>query len=269
MRWLPFRRALQNPIFCGGVEEFARHSQRWSHGLNYLIVLSIVLFITWPKEHFLNLRDLPFTYIPLGGVIIGILAYLSFSHGARKSLGSRYLSLHDWAALAPLRAGAFLRGYMAVGLLDLLFFWVLSLPLLVLAAGVSGESLDHIGTGMLIILVCTGSYRVIAIALLTILEREEFLLYILVRLLYVFFVLVSGFVMPLGNPVLAFVEASIWPSHLEMVRLTGITMQSWMATVGLHLLLGGLFFIIAIIRVRWVQHRATMPVADERSAESG
>jgi hypothetical protein len=268
MRWYPFRRALHNPIFCGGLEEFAHDSLRWSHGLNYLIVLSIVLFITWPKEQFLSLRDLPFTYNALGGTILIILAYLNFSYGSRKSLGSRHLSLHDWMALAPLKAGAFLRGYLAAGLLESLFFCGLSLPLVVLAAGVAGESLDHLGIGLLIILVCSGSYRIVGVALLTVLERDEFLLYILARILYVFVVLVSGFVVPLGNPVLAFTDASIWPQHLGALRLAGIALPGWQATVVLHLLLAGLFFIIAMVRVCLVQRHTVVSGEDERSAES-
>lgn len=264
MRWLPFRRAFSNPIFRGGVEEFARQNVRWSHGLNYLIALSIVLFITWPKENFLSLRDFPFTYNALGGSIIIILSYLSFSYGARKSLGSQYVSLQDWLSLAPLKAGAFLRGYLAVGLLELLFFWGLSLPLLVLASGVSGESMGHLGAGLLVILGCTSCYRVIGASLLTFLERDEFLLYIVVRVLYVFFILVSGFLMPVCNPVLAFTDASIWPQQLETFRVAGVALQGWQATVGLHLLLGVVAFIIATGRGRWIQ-RWGGGVAGERS----
>jgi hypothetical protein len=267
--WLPLRTAFRNPIYRGGMEEFARQNTRWSHGLNYLIVLSIVLFITWPKEGFISLRDLPFTYNALGGSIVIILAYLSFSQGARKIFGSRYVSLHDWFVLAPLRAGTFLRGYLAVGLVDLGFYWGLSLPLLVLAASVSGESFAHLGTGLGIILVCVGSYRIIGIALLTFLERDEFLLYILVRIFFVFFVLLSGFVAPLCNPVLAFADASIWPRHLGSIVVLGVAFRGWMATVGLHLLLGGLFFIIALIRVRWIQRHAPEGGREEGSVAGG
>lgn len=262
MRWLPFHRALRNPILRGGLEEFAQQSLRWTHGLNYFVVLSIVLFITWPKENFLSLRDLPFTYNAVGGSALIILAYLNFSYGSRKVLGSRYLSLHDWLALAPLNAGAFLRGYLALGLLDLLFFWGLSLPLLVLAAGVSGESLRNVAAGIVIILVCTGCYRIIAVALLTLLERDEFLLYILVRIVYAFFILISGFVAPLCNPVLALADASIWPRHAGMLQLLGWQLHGWEATVVLHLLLGGGVFIIATIRGRWVQRRTVVEAAD-------
>jgi hypothetical protein len=267
--WMPFRAAWHNPVFRGGMEEFARQSLRWSHGLNYLIVLSIVLFITWPKEGFISLRDLPFTYNALGGSIVVILAYLNFSQGSRKTFGSRYLSLHDWFVLAPLRAGTFLRGYVAVGLVDLGFYWGLSLPLLVLAASVSGESFTHLGTGLGIILLCVACYRMIGITLLTFLERDEFLLYILARIFFVFFVLVSGFVIPLCNPVLAFADASIWPQHLQEVVLPGLTLQGWMATILLHLLLGGLFFIIGLIRVRWIQRHAAEWVGKEGGAGGG
>jgi hypothetical protein len=266
---VPLRMAFRNPIYRGGMEEFARQSTRWSHGLNYLIVLSIVLFVTWPKEGFISLRDLPFTYNALGGSIVIILAYLNFSQGSRKTFGSKYVSLHDWFVLAPLRAGTFLRGYVAVGLVDLCFYWGLSLPLLVLAASVSGETFTHLGTGLGIILVCAGSYRIIGIALLMFLERDEFLLYILARILFVFFVLVSGFVVPLGNPVLAFADASIWPRHLGSIALSGVVLQGWVATVILHLLLGGLFFIIALIRVRWIQRPAAARAGEEGSIEGG
>lgn len=260
--WLPFRRALRNPIFGGGVEELTRQSTRRSQILNYLIVLSIVLFVTWHKEGFLSLRDPIFTYTAVGVATIIVLTYLHLSQGSRKTLGSQYVSVHDWLLLAPLDAGTFLRGYLAVGLFEVVVFWGVSLPLLVLAAGISGESLAHLGAGGLIILVCVGSYRILGVALLMFLERDEFLLYIVVRILYVFIILVSGFVVPLCNPVLAFADASVSPWRLSMFALPGVTVHGWVATVVLHLLLGGLFFIIASVRVRWVRYRVTAPVAE-------
>ena len=157
--------------------------------------------------------------------------------------------------LAPVPAGRFLRGYLAASCLELLLFWGLALPLLILAAHVSGEPLLHLGIGMLIILVCAGSYRIVGVALLTCFERDEFLLYILVRLLYVFFILGSGFVAPLSNPVLAFADASLWPHRLGSVTLLGLTLHGWVMTVVFHLLLGGGSFIIALARVHWVQRR--------------
>jgi hypothetical protein len=144
---------------------------------------------------------------------------------------------------------------LAASCLELLLFWGLSFPLLILAAHVSGEPLLHLGIGLLIILVCAGSYRIVGITLLTCFERDEFLLYILVRLLYVFFILGSGFVAPLYNPVLAFADASLWPHRLGSVTLLGLTLHGWVVTVVLHLLLGGGSFIIALARVHWVQRR--------------
>jgi hypothetical protein len=108
---------------------------------------------------------------------------------------------------------------------------------------------------MLIILVCAGSYRIVGVALLMCFERDEFLLYILVRLLYVFFILGSGFVAPMYNPVLAFADASLWPHRLGSVTLLGLTLHGWVMTVVLHLLLGGGSFIIALARVHWIQRR--------------
>jgi hypothetical protein len=255
MVWMPFRRAWHNPIFHGGLVAFAQQPTYRSYSLNYIAALATVLLITWPKEGFVNLRDLPFTYNALGGTTLIILAYLNVSQGATRSLGSRYLSLHDWLVLAPVPAGRFLRGYVAASCLELLLFWGLSLPLLILAAHVSGEPLLHLGIGMLIILVCAGSYRIVGITLLTCFERDEFLLYILVRLLYVFFILGSGFVAPLYNPVLAFADASLWPHRLGSVTLLGLVLHGWVMTVVLHLLLGGGSFIIALARGHWVQRR--------------
>jgi hypothetical protein len=260
MMWLPLRRAFRNPIFCGGLEELTRQSTRRSQILNYLIVLSIVLFITWPKEGFLSLRDPIFTYTAVGVAMVVILVYLHLSQGSRKMLGSPYVNVQDWLLLAPLDAGTFLRGYLASGFLEVAVFWGVSLPLLVLAAGVSGESLAHLAAGAVILLVCVGSYRIIGVTLLLFLERDEFLLYIVVRILYVFIILVSGFMAPLCNPVLAFADASVSPWRLSMFALPGVTVHGWVATVVLHLLLGWLFFIIASVRVRWVRHRAMAPM---------
>ena len=76
---------------------------------------------------------------------------------------------------------------------------------------------------------CAGSYRIVGVTLLTCFERDEFLLYILVRLLYVFFILGSGFVAPLYNPVLAFADASLWPHRLGSVALSGLTLRGWVS----------------------------------------
>src|SRR5919198_549816 len=137
MVWIPCRRAWHNPVFHGGLTTFAQQPTHRSFSLNYIAALAAVLLITWPKEGFVNLRDLPFTYNALGGTTLIILAYLSLSQGATRSLGSRYLSLHDWLVLAPVPAGAFLRGDLAASCLGLLLFLGLSLPLLILAAPVS------------------------------------------------------------------------------------------------------------------------------------
>src|SRR5262245_18038085 len=158
--WRSCRRAWHNPIFRGGLAVFAQQPTHRSYSLNYVATLSAVLLITWPKEGFLNLRDLPFTYNSLGGTTLIILAYLNVSQGAHRFLGSQYLSLDDWLLLAPVKAGTFLRGYLAASCLELHLFWGLSLPLLVLEARVSGEPLAHLGAGILLILICVGSYRV-------------------------------------------------------------------------------------------------------------
>jgi hypothetical protein len=254
--WRPWSRAWHNPIFQGGLAAFAQQPMHRSYSLNYVATLSTVLLITWPKEGFLNVRDLPFTYNALGGVILIILAYLNVAQGATRLLGSQYVRLHDWLVLAPVSAGTFLRGYVAASCLELLLFWGLSLPLLLLAAHVSGEPLQHVSAGLLIIVVCAGTYRMVGVMLLFYFERDEFLLYILVRLLYVFFILGSGFSFPLSNAVLAFADASLWPRRLGSLPLPGITLRGWVATVALHLLLAGGSFIIAWQRVRWVQRRA-------------
>jgi hypothetical protein len=255
---VPFRHAWGNVIFQGAVETFGRDAVRWSHGLNYLIILAVVLFITWPKEAFLALRDLPFTYNALGGATLILLSYVSFSQGSRKSVGEERMPLRDWLMLAPVSADTFTRGYLAFGLLECVFYWGLILPLLVMAAGASGESLSHTAAGAGIILVCTASYRILATALLFCLERDEFILYLVVRLLYVFWILVSGFGVPLCNPVLAFVDASLWHHRhpLPSWGLLDVDVPGWLLTIGVHLLLGGLFFIIATIRVRWIRRRA-------------
>ena len=139
MLWLPFRRAWHNPIFRGGLAAFAQQPTHRSYSLNYVVTLATVLLITWPKEGFLNLRDLPFTYNALGGTTLIILAYLNVSQAAATTFGSRYLSLRDWLVLAPVPAGTFLRGYLAASCLELLLFWGLSLPLLVAGGGRRGR----------------------------------------------------------------------------------------------------------------------------------
>ena len=162
---IPGRKALRNPILRGALDAMTQRGTAWTHGLNYAAVLSLALFITWPKEGFLSLRDLPFTYNAMGGTATIILAYLNFTQGARNLLGAQDATLRDWLAFTPLPIGTFLRGYLAAGSVETLFFWGLSWPLLLLAAGVSGESLAHLGTGMLVLLACLTAYRIIGVTL--------------------------------------------------------------------------------------------------------
>src|SRR3989442_12158649 len=116
--------------------------------------------------------------------------------------------------------------------------------MLTLAAYASGEPRLHVGAGMLIIFVCAGSYRMLGVTLLTCFERDEFLLYILVRLLYVFFILGSGFVVPLFIPVLAFDDASLWPHSLGCVALSGVTLRAWGGMAVVRLLIACVVFVI-------------------------
>ena len=254
---LPGRKALRNPIFRGALETMTHQGTRWTHGLNYAAILSLALFITWPKEGFLSLRDLPFTYNAMGGTATIILAYLNFTQGARHLMAGREASLRDWLAFTPLPVGTLLRGYLAAGCVEMLFFWGLSWPLMLLAGGVSGESFVHLATGMLVLLACLSAYRIIGVTLLIWFERDDFVLYILVRVVYLWFILVSGFVWPHANPVLAFIDTSIWPRRLSPVSIVlsdgEFTVPGWAATVVLHLIIGGLFSIIAALRTRWLQ----------------
>ena len=267
------RKALRNPIFHGALETMTRHGTPWTHGLNYAAVLSLALFITWPKEGFLSLRDLPFTYNAMGGTATIILAYLNFTQGARHLMAGREASLRDWLAFTPLPVGTLLRGYLAASGIETLFFWGLSWPLMVMAAGVSGESLAHLGTGMLVLLACLAAYRVIGVTLLIWFERDDFVLYILVRVVYLWFILVSGFVWPHANPVLAFIDTSIWPRRLSPVSLvisgSEFTVPGWTVTVTLHLILGGLFSIIAALRTRWLQRQSALLDGTEGGRNDG
>lgn len=269
---IPGRKALRNPIFRGALETMTRQGTRWTHALNYAAVLSLALFITWPKEGFLSLRDLPFTYNAMGGTATIILAYLNFTQGARHLMTGREVSLRDWLAFTPLPAGALLRGYLAAGAVETLFFWGLTWPPMVLAAGVSGESFTHLAAGMMVLLACLAAYRMIGVTLLIWFERDDFVLYILVRVVYLWFILVSGFVWPHANPVLAFIDTSIWPRRLSTVSIvlpdTEFTAPGWAATVALHLILGGLFSIIAALRTRRLQ-RLALRDASEGDEDDG
>ena len=269
---IPGRKALRNPIFRGALETMTRQGTRWTHALNYAAVLSLALFITWPKEGFLSLRDLPFTYNAMGGTATIILAYLSFTQGARHLMAGREVSLRDWLAFTPLPAGALLRGYLAASAVETLFFWGLTWPPMVLAAGVSGESFAHLATGMVVLLACLAAYRMIGVTLLIWFERDDIVLYILVRVVYLWFILLSGFVWPHANPVLAFIDTSIWPRRLSTVSIVlsdaEFTLPGWAATVALHLILGGLFSIIAALRTRRLQ-RLALRGASEGDEDDG
>jgi hypothetical protein len=65
----------------------------------------------------------------------------------------------------------------------------------------------------------------VGVTLLTCFERDEFCSTSRSACCTCLFILGSGFVVPLFNPVLAFADASLWPHRLGSVALSGLTLR--------------------------------------------
>ncbi len=197
------RKIWQNPLVIEGWHSYFSEQENLSRYLNYLIFLAALLFLTWPKSALLRVDSPPFTFTAILIAMLIILAYLNFALGAKELSEEEYHTLWDWVTLSPLRIRTIVGGYLTLMVFHGLFFLIISLPIVLAAKNVSGISFAVVGSALGMLFLYNISYRIMGWLCLIQWERSEFLPYIVVRILYIFFVFFTGFLAPTLNPILA------------------------------------------------------------------
>jgi hypothetical protein len=218
--------------------------------LHYLLALATVLFVIWPKSQYLRVGSPPLTFSIEAIVATLIIAYLSFSYGAGK-LGDETAQVSPNALV---RQGLSRRGAV-IGLTMLtaghtLFFVLLTFPLLVAAAHVSGVSTENFGRALLLMVICTLAYRWLGLLTLCVWERQDFMRYVVARAAFVAFVLGSAFFLPPLNPLLGLISMSFGEELGQVVLLFGHELSYATVTLIIHLLLllGAYIMVVKLLK---------------------
>lgn len=239
-----------NPILRQGASSYFLAKGPLTAALHYLMALASVLFVIWPKSQFLRVGSPPLTFSIEAIVATLMMAYLSFSYGASK-FGDETAQVSPQALVGQ---GLTRRGAV-VGLTMLtcghtLFLVVLALPLLVAAAHVSGISMETFGRALLLMVICTLSYRWLGLLTLCVWDTQDFMRYVVARAAFVLIVVGSAFLLPASNPLLGLISMSFGEELGQVVLVYGYELSYATVTLIIHLLLllGAYIMVVKLLK---------------------
>lgn len=192
-----------------------------SAAFHYQLALCAVLFVIWPKSQYLRIGSPPLTFSILAIVTTLVMAYLSFSYGAKHLVPESEPHFRAWLLTCRVRPRGAIAGLALLSLVHTLFLLALALPLVLSAAYVSGVTTQSLGRALVFIVICTLSYRWLGILALCLWEQQEFLRYVVARVAFVLFVLGSAFFLPPVNPLLGLISMSFGDELRQVVTLFG------------------------------------------------
>ncbi len=226
-----------NPILRDGISTYFLSKASVTAALHYLLALSTVLFVIWPKSQYLRIGSPPLTFSILAIVATLIMAYFSFSYGAAGPVQEPDQPLRAWLIeqhLPPRRA---VSGLTLLAVIHTVFLLLLALPLLFAASHVSGVSAQGFGRALALILVCTLAYRWLGMLMLCLWDRQEFLRYVVARVAFVLFVIGSAFFLPPLNPLLGLISMSFGDELGQIVTIHGWLVPYADVALTIHLLI--------------------------------
>jgi hypothetical protein len=239
-----------NSIIRYGVSNYFLAKAPLTTALHYLMALSSVLFVIWPKSQFLRVGSPPLTFSIEAIVATLIMAYLSFSYGASKfGDETAQVSPQSLVGQGLARRGAVV-GLTVWTIGHTLFFVGLALPLLVAAAHVSGVSTENFGRALLLMVVCTLAYRWLGLLTLCVWETQDFMRYVAARAVFVVIVVGSAFLFPASNPLLGLISMSFGEELGQVVLLYGYELSYASVTLIIHLLLllGAYIMVVKLLK---------------------
>ena len=201
----------KNPLLVEGLEVYFTGRKILGIYFNFLLILSVILFITWPKtEYFeyLLTGSSPQTYSIIAIAALVIISYLSFRFGADEIKDRDTYHLSDWLILTPLSSWRILSGRLTLFVLHTAFLVLISAPFIVIPGTISGISPPEMLWGFLIVFLSALTYRTIGFFCLLVLDDREFLLHTILRIIFVFFMVVVIFPLPPASPILSLVSVS-------------------------------------------------------------
>lgn len=228
----------KNPVLQEGLAAYFTGRKMVGIYFNYLLILSAVLFIWWPKsEYFDYLRSggSPQTYSVVAIAALVSISYLSFRFGADEIKDKDHHHLSDWLVLTPLSTWRILWGRLLLFVLHTAFLVLLSAPFIVAPGTISGISPMEMSWGFLIMFLSAATYRTIGFFCLLSLGDREFFLHSLLRVIFAFFILAIIFLLPPASPILSLVSvSSLIADRYNYVHLFGRLYTFYKVTLIIH-----------------------------------
>lgn len=195
-----------NPLLVetlGGLTGAGRAQRDW---LVYLLLQAMMVFLWWPKDSLpevLDATDPPDTLLAAMLVAGATVSWYCLRAGAEELLLPGQHGLREWAAATRLGLARILAGYLGAHLLQVLHLLTLSLPLMMLAFGVSGGEWAAFGWCLCAIVFQATFYRLAAAAVYMAIGHHGAMTVLSVRaLLLATYGLTTLLVPPLSHPAL-------------------------------------------------------------------
>ena len=201
----------KNALFIEGMRLYFSDSRIIRTYLGYTVLLTLSVVIWWPKRSFfdfLELRSVPSTFNLTVASVYLLLVYVGSRFGLNAYGRGRTHSLTSWLNLTPLGPTAIIAGKSGLAFVHTCFFLSLAAPFLVLAASPSGVTLETAGLTLAALLLFAFTYRLIGLFLLTFLEGRALASAILYWAVILVVGLLSLYIFPRANPVLALLSLS-------------------------------------------------------------
>lgn len=192
-----------NPVFNETCVGLVKPSQAQLDFLLYLFVLSMGVFIWWPRHSVLETmlhHDPPNTLLVAVLLCGAIIAYYSLRAGAEEIFLHGQHGLQDWTVGTSLPLMSILRGYINAQLLQSVHLLALSSPLVLITFNVSGGQWAALMWCMGMIVAQALFYRLAAAAIYLAIGRHGALTVISTRALLVGVYLLTTIVVPIASP---------------------------------------------------------------------
>ena len=204
-------RLFKNALFIEGITLYFSDNRIVRTYIIYALLLTLSVAVWWPKRSFfdfLELRSVPSTYNLTVASAFLLLVYAGGRFGLNAYGRGKAHSLTSWLNMTPLGPTAIVAGKSGLALVQTCFFLILASPFLVLAAAPAGVSLEIVGLSLIILLLFALTYRLIGLLLLTFLEERALAPAIFYWAVILVVGLLSLYIFPGVNPVLALVSLS-------------------------------------------------------------
>ncbi len=193
----------------------------------YVALLAVILVFSWPKDHyfyFVQFDKTPATYSVVVVSLLLILAVMS-THFGGDGIGRREIHpLDDWLRYTGVSVVGILQGKLFFAAIHTLLLALLAVPCLVVAASPSGIPMKAIPLSMLVISVCSLTYRAIALLVTVVLEGYPFAVFLVRWSASGFLLFGTLTVFPRANPLQA------------LLRLTASGDRAWSFSLFVHTL---------------------------------